>query len=448
MKRLLLIFLLLPCVLRGQVISTYAGNGAAGYSGDGQQAVNASVGFTGALAVDRHGNLYVAEWNNTVRKVSVDGIITTIAGNGTQGFSGDNGPATLAAFHGIGHLAIDTSGNVFISDFYNNRIRKVDAGTGIITTIAGDGNGGYNGDNIQATTASLYSPNGLIFDTANNLYISDYGNRRIRKISPNGIIVTIGGNGALVDSGDGGPAVSAGIYTPQGLTLDHQGNLLIAESNRIRKIDLSTGIDQGTHIISTIAGGNDTFGFAGDGGSALSAKFSPAVDVVVGAYGYYITDQGNNRIRYVDSNDVIHTVTGNGIGGYNGDGGLADTSELNSPRGIALDNCGNLYIADNANYRVRKVIFNPNCALGVTMISEQENAIMLSPNPTQNELTITAGSNIKELAIINTMGQRVLSQKGNGMKQTVQTGGLSAGVYFVVLRDERGEVWRGRFVKE
>jgi sugar lactone lactonase YvrE len=442
MKSILLILLLLPCVLRGQIITTVAGNGSANYTGDGLQAVNASVGGTGSLTFDRHGNLYIGEWNNTIRKVTVNGIITTIAGNGTQGFSGDNGPAISAEFHGIGHIAIDTSGNIFIADFYNNRIRKVDAVTGIITTVAGNGAGGYNGDSILATTASLFSPNGLIFDDGNNLYVSDYGNRRVRKINSNGIITTIGGNGALVDSGDGGLAVFAGIYTPQGLAIDNNGNLLIAESTKIRMIDLSTG------IITTISG-NDTLGFAGDGGPALSAKFSPAVDVTVGDHGYYISDQGNNRIRFVDNNDVIHTVVGNGIAGYNGDGGIADTSALNSPRGITLDTCGNLYIADNANYRIRKVSFNPNCIpdTKVFMYNISNNSINLYPNPAQNELSITAGNEITAISIINTLGQKVLSQPCHTTKAGIDISGLHAGLYFVFVSVGDGERWM-RFVKE
>jgi sugar lactone lactonase YvrE len=425
-----------------QIITTYAGNGMQGYGGDGQQAINASIGFPGGVSFSDDGSCFFTEYNNTIRKISPTGIITTIAGNGTQGFSGDGNLATMAQLYGPSHIAVDNSGNVFFTDFYNNRIRKIDVGNGFITTVAGNGTGGFNGDSGLAIQATLYSPNGIAIDDANNLYFSDYGNHRIRKIDINGIITTIAGNGGLVDSGDGGFATNASLLAPQGIAISKQHKLYIADSKRIRIVDLNTG------IINTIAG-DGTFGYGGDGGPADSAKFLLASDVAIGTNGrLFITDQSNHRIRSVELNNIINTSVGNGIAGYNGDGGFADTSELNSPRGITLDSCGNLYVADNGNHRIRKIAFNPTCSPEIVTGKILQTSIVFYPNPATKQLTIKS-HRAKTIAVTNTMGQVVIEEvNNNGDEATINVSSLAAGVYFVKVSDKDGNVVTKRFVKE
>ena len=217
------------------------------------------------MAVDASGNLYIADTgNNRIRKVSATGIITTVAGNGSAGYSGDGGPATSAQLDGPEGVAVDGSGNLYIADTCNNRIRKVSA-TGIITTVAGNGSAGYSGDGGPATSAQLSLPAGVAVDGSGNLYIADSGNNRIRKVSATGIITTVAGNGSPGYSGDGGPATSAQLNQPAGVAVDASGNLYIADSsnNRIRKVSA-------TGIITTVAG-NGFDGYSGDGGPATSA---------------------------------------------------------------------------------------------------------------------------------------------------------------------------------
>ncbi|MBS1584436.1 MAG: T9SS type A sorting domain-containing protein [Bacteroidetes bacterium] len=443
MKKLLLIFLLLPCVLRGQIITTIAGNGTAGNTGDGEQATLANISTPIGGAFDRHGNYYFVS-ANTIRKIDHSGTISTVAGTGIPGFSGDNGPATLCELHGPQAVTTDSTGNLFIADAINNRIRKIDIASGIITTIAGTGVAGYNGDSIASGTASLYDPLDLCLDKYGNIYIADHANNRVRKIDATGIIHTIAGTGSGGYNGDGGDADTSEIHGAMGVYCDQSGSIYIAEGfARLRMIDT-------LGKIHTVAG-TGTGGYSGDGGLAVNAMVH-SEKVSRDRWGNIYTSEGNNNVvRRIDTNGIITTVAGTGMTGYNGDSILATAAQVSDPAGLVADSCGNLFIADAHNNRIRKISFNPDCSMdNTTLISSApaKSKIELSPNPIQNELTITAGSNIKELAIINAMGQRVLWQSCNGMKQTVQTGGLSVGVYFVVVRDEHGEVWRGRFVKE
>ncbi len=380
------------------VITTVAGNGTYGFSGDNGPATSAQLFLPSGVAVDSSGNLYIADSNNNrIRKVS-NGVITTVAGNGTYGFSGDNGPATSAELYNPEGVAVDSAGSLYIADTINNRIRKVSSG--VITTVAGNGTAGFSGDNIPATSAEFGSPSGLAVDSvgnlyiadgdrirkvsngvittvvgngtsglsgdngpaisaelgsasgvavdsAGNLYIADYANFRIRRVS-NGVIATIAGSGTTSFSGDNGPAASAQLYDPAGVAADSAGNLYIADSfnNRVRRV--SNG------VITTVAG-NGTPGFSGDNGPASNAQLSDPFGVAVDAAGsLYIADTGNNRIRKV-SNGVIATVAGSGIFGFNGDNIPATSAQLTSPRGVAVDSAGNLYIADTDGARIRKV---------------------------------------------------------------------------------------------
>jgi uncharacterized protein (TIGR03437 family) len=328
----------------GGTITTVAGNGGAGFSGDGGPATSAAFNRPIAVALDGAGNLYIAdEYNRRIRKVSA-GTITTVAGGGNQGL-GDGGPATSASLFDPSGIAVDSAGNLYIADTYNQRIRKVSGGN--ITTVAGNGNLGFSGDGGPATNASLNDPEGVAVDSAGNLYIADFGNNRIREVS-GGIITTVVGSGNLGFSGDGGSAASASLNGPDGVAVDAAGELFIADfaNERIRKV--SGG------VITTVAGtGGGTFW--GDGGTATSAELLSTADVVVDATGnLYIADPGNNRVRKV-SGGMITTVAGNGIAGFSGDGGLAASASLNLPQGVAVDSAGNLDIADCYNDRIRKV---------------------------------------------------------------------------------------------
>ncbi len=324
------------------ILTLVAGNGTPGFSGDNGPATSAQLDPSG-VAVDSAGNLYVADsGNNRVRKVS-NGVITTVAGNGAPGFGGDNGPATTARLAGPSGVAVDSADNLYIADDFNARVRKVS--NGVITTVAGNGTYGFGGDNGPAISAQLHDPVGVAVDSAGNLYIADFDNHRVRKVS-NGVITTVAGGGSSL--GDNGPATSARLNFPYGVAVDSVGNLYIADSENWRARKVSNG------VITTVAG-NGTQGFSGDNGPATSAQLFIPSGVAVDSVGnLYIADTGNNRVRKV-SNGVITTAAGNGTQGFIGDNGLATSAQLYVPSGVAVDSAGNLYIADIGNNRVRKV---------------------------------------------------------------------------------------------
>ena len=338
------------------LIFTVAGDGmrsVGGYVGDGGPATTARLNQPHGMALDGAGNLYIADtWHHRIRKVDAAGVITTVAGGGTQGYGGDGGAAVAAQLNQPRDVALDGAGNLYFADWGSNRIRKVDA-AGVITTVAGDGTQGYGGDGGAAVAAQLNQPRDVALDGAGNLYFADRGNHRIRKVDAAGMISTAAGGGL---GGDGGPAVAAQLNRPTDVALDGAGNLYIADAGnrRIRKVDAAGGI-------STVAG-DGTQGFGGDGGPAVEAFLSftsaVALDAAValdGAGNLYIADAGNQRIRKVDAAGVITTVAGDGTPGFGGDGGPAVAARLNGPRGVALDAAGNLYIADLGNQRIRKV---------------------------------------------------------------------------------------------
>ncbi|MBS1690147.1 MAG: hypothetical protein JSS96_15560, partial [Bacteroidetes bacterium] len=250
--------------------------------------------------------------------VQAQATINTFAGNGVKGYMGDDSLANKAMLNQPTDVCTDTSGNIYIADQYNNRVRKVDAKTGIITTVAGNGTAGYTGDSALAAFVGLYLPIAIAVDASNNLYISDCLNNRIRKVNlSTGYIVTIAGDSAAGYSGDGGPATKAKLSYPAGIVVDGSGNVYICDFGNavIRKITAATG------IITTVAG-NGLSGYAGDGGLAVNAKLLAPSGIAVDASGnIFIADEGNNRIRRVAAGTgIITTVAGNGTAGYTGDG--------------------------------------------------------------------------------------------------------------------------------
>lgn len=333
-------------------ITTIAGNGTAGYSGDGGPATAAQLDAPEGVAADSAGNVYIADWlTDTVRKVATDGIITTVAGTGVGGYSGDGGPATAAKLLQPLDVVVDPAGNLYISDQGNNCIRKVTASTGVITRFAGAcGTSGFDGDGGPATAAHLNYPYGLAIDGGGNVYFSDHANYRIRKVATNGTITTVVGNGIPGNTGDGGSATSASINQVRGVGVIASGELLVADTGNHRVRKVAGG------IITNFAG-TGVAGFSGDGGQATAARLDGPLFVRAAPDGaVFVTDSSNNRVRRVGADGVITTITGTGVAGFSGDGGPATLAKLNYPRGLALDNSGNLFIGDTlGNHRVREV---------------------------------------------------------------------------------------------
>lgn len=313
--------------------------------------------------------LIIAAGLTTWQVMAAVPIIDTVAGIGTAGFSGDNGLAKEAKLDTPTGVALDGAGNLYIADRHNNCIRQVITATGIITTIAGSGltgpgNGGFGGDSGPATEAQLNLPGNIVVDPSGNLYIADTYNNRIRQvITGTQIITTVVGDGSEAFGGDNGLAINAQLQGPTGVAINGQGDLYIADANnnRIRKVIMATG------VITTVAGsgptGHTNGDFSGDGGLATEALLNYPSNVTIDEAGnLYIADSYNHRVRQVlSATGIITTVAGSGLsgsgnGGYSGDGGAATEARLNFPTGVAVDKLGNLYIADNGNQRIRKVM--------------------------------------------------------------------------------------------
>jgi uncharacterized protein (TIGR03437 family) len=333
------------------IIHSFAGNGYNLKSGDGGLAVNAGITPAG-IALDSQGNLYITDLDQ-IRKVTPDGIISTLAGNRTQGgSSGDGGPAIQALLNFPLGIAADVSGNIFFCDALNNKIRKIST-NGIITTIAGTGQQGISSDNISALSARIDEPNNIAVDAQGNVFFVEgaaTGNLRLRKVDSTGIITTVAGRGTK--EADGIPAAEA-LVLPTAVTVGPTGELFIidAGSGAVRKIDKNG-------IITTVAGGtSEIYGFSGDGGPALKAVFRFVTGaVVVDASGViYVGDDGNGRIRSITTDGVVNTLAGNGLYRFSGDGGPAVSATLNDPFGIVGDGHGNLYLTESQGNLIRRI---------------------------------------------------------------------------------------------
>ena len=334
-------------------ISTYAGNGTQGYAGDGGAATAARLNDPeGAAAVAANGDLYLADTdNNVIRKVAfATGIITTVAGTGSPGFTGTGGPATAAKLKTPEDVALAANGDIYIADTGNHVIRKVAAATGIITTVAGDGSPGSIGDGGLATAARLNSPRGIQVAANGDLYIGDRNNNKIRKVSAaTGVITTYAGTGTagLVN----GAAGTARFDHPQGLHLTSAGDLYVADAGNHAIRIVSAG-----GAVTTFAG-TGTAGYTGNGGLATNARLSAPEAVHLAPSGdVYIADTGNQVIRRVAvGSGIISTIAGTGVAGFAGDGGPASAARFDSPRGLAISPTGVYYVADKNNHRIRRI---------------------------------------------------------------------------------------------
>jgi len=341
-------------------ISTVAGTGGVcGFAGDGGAAKAAQLYYPTGVALDGTGNLFIADSGNCViRKVATTGKISTVAGTGGAcGFAGDGGAATAAQLNSPMDVALDSTGNLFIADAYNFRIRQVGATSHKMSTLAGNGTASFSGDGGAATVAELSFPADVVLGGSGDLFVVDQGNCVIRKVGAvTGMISTVAGTGGTCDfAGDGGPATAAELSFPAGAAFDGTGDLIIADQSNcvIRKVHMTTG------TISTVAGTGGACGFAGDGGPATAAElYLPAGVALDVAGNLFIADQDNFVIRRVDAmTHQISTVAGTpGISGFAGDGGPATAAELSNITGVALDGAGNLFIADTGNCVIRKVV--------------------------------------------------------------------------------------------
>ena len=334
---------------KGQ-LTVVAGNGLSGFSNDGGLAVKAALAGPVGLALDGAGNLYIADsQNNRIRRVSPDGTITTVAGTGQAGFSGDGGPASTATLALPTGVAVDNSGNLFIADELNYRIRKVNS-SGTIVTYAGNGIRAISGDGGAATSASFVLPQDIAVDGRGNLYVADSTGCAIRRIDQSGSITTIAGNGQCGSTGDGGPAVNAQVVYPRGISVDEANNIYFAEeaSNRVRRINAAGNID------TVLGGGDDEY--SGDGGPSSKAGIAGPITTAVDSLGrLIICDLGNRRVRRVGVDGTISTIVGNGEAGELNDGAPSTAASLFSPVDLTFDSLGNLYIADEGDQRVRRI---------------------------------------------------------------------------------------------
>ena len=421
----------LLCSAQAEYVTTIAGNGTDGYSGDSSAATACELYYPAGVAADAFGNIYIADQqNHRLRKIDgVSGTITTFAGDGSALTSNP-----MSKPKGV---AVDAAGNVYVAVQDVHRIRKITP-SGTITVVAGYGAAGFSGDGASAISARLNYPAGVAVDSAGNVYVADEVNQRIRKIDTGGKISTVAGTGIPGFNGDGIAATTAQLNYPTGVAVDAAGNLYIADNdnNRIRKVDPSG-------IITTFAG-NGFGGFGGDEGPAASAElYNPNGVAVDKGNNVYIADQNNNRIRMVNPAGTITTRAGNGVTGFAGDNGPAADAEFYFPAGVAINQGGDLFIADESNNRVRKV----DSTAAVKAVSTNT-AINIYPNPATDLLTVkTTHGTYSSLTISNAIGDILMRTQITTSETKVPVSTLPPGTYFVSIKDDNGATDTRLFVK-
>ena len=429
-----------------------------GYTGDGGPASAAILNSPSDLVLDSIGNLYFTDFvNNVIRKIDTSGTITTVAGNGfgaggtaSGGYSGDGGQATAAELNGPFGLAIDRGGNIIFADGYNHVVRKVST-SGIITTIAGKNTTGYTGDGGAATAATLNNPVGIAIDKKGNIYIADDHNNAIRKVDTAGKIYTFAGNNTGGYSGDGGQATTAAIKDPIGVCTDTAGNVYFAEAdNGVIRMVNTLG------IISTFAGRTDT-GYSGDGGAATAARLRSPERVNTDDSGnVYISDFFNNVVRKVNPAGIITTFAGDGTGAgtggstgaYGGDGGPATAAQLTLPSGVAVGHTGLVYICDRGNQVIRRI--GPAVPVdtvnhtGVYALNSSGTTLNVYPNPARNgafSVDIICGTNeAAEVCIVNVLGATVKKFTTATNRLVSLKLDVPAGMYFISASTAQGKL--------
>jgi sugar lactone lactonase YvrE len=407
--------------VHAQNITTFAGIGTSGYTGDGGQATAAAIANPVDVAIGKNKSVYICvDDTHCVRMVDSFGVIRTVAGSGAVGYAGDGGPATSASLYNPTGIALDTAGNLYIADPNNHRVRKVST-AGIITTFAGTGVVGYSGDGGPAISAQMYTPIDITFDKMGNMFIAEADNHIIRKINTSGIISTVAGSSRGF-YGDGGPAISAKLDYPTGLTFDTTGNLFIADqlNHRIRKINTSG-------IISTYAG-SATMGFSGDGGPATAAEMTNPTGVEVHPNGNLLIAE-RYRVRMVSKTGVISTIAGNGSSAFSGDGGPATAAGVMAYR-LTSDTAGKIFISGTGHHRVRTFKL-PYLPTYTDQVSSTDNNFSMFPNPATKNISIQSPSIIYNVSITDLAGRKVLYKNNlsNTISLDIET--LPTGTYIV-----------------
>ena len=417
----LLLFIICTYLVQGQTITTIAGTGSSGFSGDGGIATSARLNLPFNITFDKSDNIYIADtYNNSIRKIdSETGIISTIIGTADKKLISELKTPT--------GLTFDNYQNLYIADLANLRIRKVNLETGSRMTLVGQ-RSETESPNINA---SLGGPFNVVFDKIGNLYISINGDSKVSKVDfSTGKISNVAGTGVAGFSGDGILAKESQLSNPTGLALDGKGNLFISDSGneRIRKVDLSTG------IISTVAGTGVT-GYSGDGFEATKTQLSNPLGLAVDKQGdLYVVDRGNNRVRKINmSTGLLTTIAGTGEEGYSGDGDLARNAKLSNPTGLAFNSQGELFIVDRGNNRIRKIS-------GLTSNTEElelESSLLVYPNPSTDKITIELKNNIelKSATLFDIRGKQVKVQMTD---KTLNVSRLPRGIYVLRLETSKG----------
>lgn len=436
-KILNFLFLYSSLLGRGQNIYTIGGNGFTGGGGDGGLAINASFNTPVGIAIDGSGNIFFsAQGNECIKKIDASGIITTFAGtSGFGGYAGDGGLAISAKLNAPAGVAIDAIGNVYIADYGNSVIRKVSV-SGSITTIAGSGTSTVDG--ILASSAAISVPSSVAVDASGNVFLVD--DHRVRKINSFGIITTIAGTGAYGFSGDGGPATNATFKIIEAIAVDGSGNLYIADTGNscIRKVDT-------LGIVTTIVGIGGSGGYSGDNGPASSAQIGWPTGIAIDHVGNLFISDNDRVTRKVNSAGIISTISGTiVVGGYNGSGISASSALLNWPSHLIIDMNGNLFIADKNNHRVREICF----ATCLAEIDEKKiSKFDVYPNPVSETLFLKADflDQNGKIEIVNMTGHVVMKSI---LCTSIDVSQIPKGIYFLKITIPNHTMFYSKFIKE